>query len=207
MATLDIINLSGEKVGEIELADAVFSAPVKEHLLHEVVVAQRAARRSGTASTKGRSEVRGSTRKVYRQKGTGRARHGSIRAPIYVGGGVVFGPKPHKYDKHTSKKVRRSALRSAISLRVGEQKLLVLQDLQLSEIKTKRVAQILEKLGVDRGLIVDDKGNMELIKSARNLQRSKYIAPEGLNVYDILRHDVLLVTAPAAKQIEERLLP
>jgi large subunit ribosomal protein L4 len=207
MATLDVINLSGEKVGEIELADAVFSAPVKEHLLHEVVVAQRAARRSGSASTKGRSEVRGSTRKVYRQKGTGRARHGSIRAPIYVGGGVVFGPKPRRYDKHTSKKVRRSALRSAISLRVEEQKLLVLEDLQLGEIKTKRVAQMLEKLGVDRGLIVDDKGNTELIKSARNLARSKYIAPEGLNVYDILRHDVLLVTAPAAKQIEERLLP
>lgn len=207
MATLDVYNLSGEKVGEIELADAVFSAPVKEHLLHEVVVAQRAARRSGTASTKGRSEVRGSTRKLYRQKGTGRARHGSIRAPIYVGGGVVFGPKPRKYDKHTSKKIRRSALRSAISLRVGEQKLLVLQDLQLGEIKTKRVAQILEKLGVDRGLIVDDRGNTELIKSARNLERSKYIAPEGLNVYDILRHDVLLLTAPAAKQIEERLLP
>ena len=207
MATLDVLNLSGEKVGEIELADAVFFAPVKEHLLHEVVVAQRAARRAGSASTKGRSEVRGSTRKLYRQKGTGRARHGSIRAPIYVGGGVVFGPKPRKYDKHTPKKVRRSALRSALSLRVGENKLLVLQDLQLGEIKTKRVAQILEKLGVERGLIVDDKGNMELIKSARNLMRSKYIAPEGLNVYDILRHDTLLITAPVAKQIEERLLP
>jgi len=207
MATLDVINLSGEKVGEIELADAVFSARIKEHLLHEVVVAQLAARRRGTSSSKTRSEVRGSTRKIFRQKGTGRARHGSIRAPIFVGGGAAFGPRPRTYDKHVPKKVRRSALRSALSLRAGEQKLLVLQDLQLGEIKTKRMAQILEKLGVHRGLIIDDKGNMALIKSMRNLARSKYLAPEGLNVYDILRYDSLLVTAPVVKQIEERLLP
>jgi large subunit ribosomal protein L4 len=204
---LEVLNLSGEAVGMLELADEVFSTQVKEHLLHEVVVGQLAARRRGTASTKGRSEVKGSTRKLYRQKGTGRARHGTIRAPIYVGGGVVFGPKPRRYDKHVPKKVRRSALRSALSLRAGEERLLVLQDLQLGEIKTKRVAQLLEKLGVASGLIVDDKGNLELIKSVRNLPRSKYLAPEGLNVYDILRYDTLLLTAPVAKQIEERLMP
>jgi len=207
MATLDILNQSGEKVGEIDLSDAVFGAPVKEHLLHEVVVAQRAARRRGTACTKTRSQVKGSTRKIYRQKGTGRARHGSIRAPIFVGGGVVHGPKPRSYEKKVSKKVRRSALRSALSLRSGEKKLLVLDSLGLGEIKTKRVVKILEALGAERTLIVDGRENIELIKSVRNLPRAKYLAPEGLNVYDILRYETLVVTAPVAKQIEERLLP
>jgi large subunit ribosomal protein L4 len=207
MSTLDLLNQSGDKVGEIELSDAVFRAPVREHLLHEVVVAQRAARRRGTASTKGRSEVRGSTAKIYRQKGTGRARHGSNRAPIFVGGGVIFGPKPRSYSQRTPKKVRKGALRSALSLRFGEQRLVVVEDLKLGEIKTKRMVQILDNLGVDRGLIVDDKSNEELIKSMRNLSRSKFIAPEGLNVYDILRHETLVITAPVVKQIEERLLP
>ena len=207
MATLDILNQSGEKVGEIELSDAVFGAPVKEYLLHEVVVAQRAARRRGTACTKTRSQVKGSTRKIYRQKGTGRARHGSIRAPIFVGGGVIHGPKPRSYEKKVGKKVRRSALRSALSLRSGEKKLLVLDSLGLGEIKTKRVVKILEALGAERTLIVDGRENVELIKSVRNLPRAKYLAPEGLNVYDILRYETLVVTAPVAKQIEERLLP
>jgi large subunit ribosomal protein L4 len=207
MATVDILNQSGEKVGQIELADAVFNAPIKDHLFHEVVVAQLAARRRGTASTKGRSDVRGSTRKLYRQKGTGRARHGSIRAPIFVGGGVVFGPKPRRYLKKVSRRIRRTALRGALSLRAGEQKLLVLDDLSLGEIKTRRVVKILESLGAGRSLIVDDGNNVELIKSVRNLPRAKFLAPEGLNVYDILRHDTLVVTAGVAKRIEERLLP
>lgn len=207
MATLDILNQSGEKVGVIELSDAVFGAPVKEHLLHEVVVAQLAARRRGTACTKTRGQVKGSTRKIYRQKGTGRARHGSIRAPIFVGGGVVHGPKPRSYEKKVAKKVRRSALRSALSLRSGEKKLLVLDSLGLGEIKTRRVVKILAALGAERTLIVDGRENIELIKSVRNLPRAKYLAPEGLNVYDIMRYETLVVTAPVAKQIEERLLP
>jgi len=207
MATLDIINKSGDKVGQIELADAVFNAPVREHLLHELVVAQLAARRRGTASTKTRSEVRGSTHKIYRQKGTGRARHGGIRANIFVGGGVVHGPKPRSYDKKVSKKARRSALRCALSLRVGEKKLLVLDDLTLDEIKTKKMAAMLQTLGATRSLVIDDKANIVLIKSVRNLVKAKYLAPEGLNVYDILRYDTLIVTVPVAKQIEERLLP
>lgn len=207
MSTLDVLNQSGDKVGEIELSDAVFCAPVREHLLHEVVIAQRAARRRGTASTKGRSEVKGSTAKIYRQKGTGRARHGSNRAPIFVGGGVTFGPKPRSYAQRTPKKVRKGALRSALSLKAGERRIVVLEDLRLDEIKTKRVVQILDNLGIDRGLVVDDKNNTELIKSMRNLARSKFIAPEGLNVYDILRHETLVITAPVVKQIEERLLP
>jgi large subunit ribosomal protein L4 len=207
MATLDVINRSGERVGEIELADAVFGAPIKEHLLWEVVKAQLASRRRGTHCTKTRTEVQGSTRKLYRQKGTGRARHGSIRASTYVGGGVAFGPKPRSYAYRPPKKVRKSALRGALSLRAREKKLLVLADLELAQIKTKEVAQLLAKLGVARGLIVDDKANLKLIKSVRNLARSKYLAPEGLNVYDVLLHETLIVTAPAAKAIEERLLP
>ena len=207
MATLDVLNQSGEKVGHIDLADAVFCAPIKEHLLWEVVVAQLAGRRRGTASTKTRTEVKGSTRKIYRQKGTGRARHGSVRASTMVGGGVAFGPKPRSYAKRVPKQVRRSALMSALSLRVKENKLLVLEDLKLSEIKTKQVVQILERLGIEKGLIVDDKLNVQLVKSVRNLPHSKFLAPEGINVYDILRHDVLIITAPVAKQIEERLLP
>jgi len=207
MATLDVLNQSGEKVGQIELADAVFATPVKEHLLWEVVVSQLAGRRRGTASTKCRWEVKGSTRKIYRQKGTGRARHGAVRASTFVGGGTAFGPKPRSYKKLPPKKVRRSALRSALSLRNGEKKLVILQDLKLEEIKTKKLVALLAKLGIERGLLVDDRANLKLIKSARNLPRTKYLAPEGLNVYDILRHETLVLTAPVAKQIEERLLP
>jgi large subunit ribosomal protein L4 len=169
--------------------------------------AQLATRRRGTASTKSRCEVRGSTRKIYRQKGTGRARHGGIRAATFVGGGRAHGPKPRSYAYRPPKKVRRAALRCALSLRAGEQKLVVLQDLNLSEIKTKKVAQLLERFGASRCLLIDDKANLQLIKSTRNLPRSKYLAPEGLNVYDILLHDTLVITAPVAKQIEGRLLP
>lgn len=207
MATLDVVNQSGEKVGQVELSDAVFGATVKEHLLWEVVVAQLATRRRGTASTLARCEVKGSTRKIYRQKGTGRARHGGIRASSFVGGGVAFGPKPRSYAKYPPKKVRRSALRSALSLRMGEKKLVVLQDLNLEAIKTKNMVQILKRLGIERGLIIDDKANVNLIKSVRNLPHSKFLAPEGLNVYDILRHETLVLTLPVAKRIEERLLP
>ena len=207
MATLDILNLAGEQVDKIDLSDNVFNVPVKEHLLHEVVVAQLEAGRRGTACTKGRSEIRGSNKKLYRQKGTGRARHGSAKSPTYVGGGVVFGPKPRSYAKRITKKVRASALRSALSLKTGEQKLIVLEDFSVDEIKTKRIAQVMDRLGVKSGLIIDDKTNLVLIKSVKNLSSAKYLAPEGINVYDILRYDSLIVTAPVAKQIEERLLP
>ena len=207
MAKINILNLSGEQVGELDLADEVFCAEVKEHLLWEVVVAQRAARRAGTHSTKTRANVKGSTAKLFRQKGTGRARHGDIKAPIYVGGGVAHGPHPRSYAKKTPKKVRQGALRSAVSLRFGEGKLLVLEGLELGEIKTKQVAEILDRLGVKSGLIVDMASNEMLALSARNLRDSKYIAPEGLNVYDVLKHETLVVAAPAIKAIEERLMP
>lgn len=206
MATIDMIDINGQKVGQLELADAIFNAPIKEHLFWEVVTAQRAGWRRGTASTKGRSEVRGSTRKIYKQKGTGRARHGSIRAPIFVGGGVVFGPKPRSYEKKVSKKVRRGALRSALSLRLSENKLMIVDKFQLEEIKTKRVLDIFGRLGVESGLIVEEAENTNLSKSIRNLPRAKCIAPEGLNVYDILRYPTLVMTADAVKKIEERLV-
>ena len=207
MAKLEIVNQTGEKVGEIELSDQVFASPVKEHLLWEVVVAQLAGRRRGTACTKGRSEITGTTAKMYRQKGTGRARHGSGKAPIFRGGGVTFGPKPRDYTKAVPKKVKRGALRSAISLRTKEKKLVVMEDLKLEQIKTKQMVELLDKLGIKSGLFVDDGTNQELVKSMRNLAHSKWIAPEGLNVYDILRYDTLVITAPVAKKIEERLLP
>lgn len=205
MATVDVINMEGSTVGKLELSDAVFSAPVKEHLLWEVVVAQLAARRRGTACTKTRAEVQGSTRKLYRQKGTGRARAGSIRSPVFVGGGRAHGPKPRSYAQRTPKKVRRGALISAISLRLKESKMLVLDNLELSEIKTKRMAEVLKRLGVETGLIVDAKSNEHLSKSVRNLAKAKYIAPEGLNVYDVLKYKTLLLTREGVKQLEERL--
>lgn len=205
MATLDVINMQGETVGQLEVADNVFNAPVKEHLLWEVVVAQRAARRRGTASTKTRAQVAYTGAKLYRQKGTGNARHGSKRAPIFVGGGAAHGPKPRSYKQATPKKVRQGALISAISLRNREAKLLVLEDFALEEIKTKRMAEVLAKVGVDSGLIVEETGNLKLIKSVRNLANAKYIAPEGLNVYDVLRYKTLVMTKSTVKQIEERL--
>lgn len=205
MATVNVINIQGKKVGTAELSDAIFNAPVKEHLLWEVVVSQLAARRRGTASTKTRAEVRGAKKKVYRQKGTGNARHGTIRAPIYVGGGRAHGPKPRSYAQRTPKKVRQGALISALSLRNREEKLVVFDNLDLKTIKTKEVAEMLKKLGVESGLFVDDKGNEVLIKSVRNLAKAKYLAPEGLNVYDVLKYKTLLVTQKGIQHLEERL--
>lgn len=205
MATFKVINLSGEPVGEIELADAVFGAPVKQHLLWEVVRAQRAAKRSGTACTKGRSEVRGGGKKPYKQKGTGRARQGSSRSPNHVGGGTVFGPKPRSYYIPVPKKVRRGALRSVLSLRGREEKLLIVDAFKLPEIKTKSLVQVLAKLGAEKALIVEHQDNVNLVLSARNLPRCKVLPPEGLNVYDVLKHEQLILTTETARDVERRL--
>lgn len=205
MATLNVVSMEGASVGTVDLSDQVFNAPVKEHLLWEVVVAQRAARRSGSASTKTRGKVKGTTHKVYRQKGTGRARHGGPRAPIYVGGGIAHGPQPRSYAQRTPKRVRRNALISALSLRNQESKLVVIDSLKLDEIRTKRVVTLLERLGVDSGLIVDTRDNSDLIKSVRNLPNARFLPPEGLNVSDVLRYKTLLLTVDVAKQLEERL--
>ncbi len=208
MPKLDVKNTAGKSVGSIELDDAIWGAEVHEHLLWEVVKWQLAKRRAGTASTKRMSEVRGSSVKAWKQKGTGRARQGSRKAPHWVGGGSVFGPKPRSYEYRLNKKVKKLALRSALSLRAKENKLIVL-DAFTTDGKTKAVAGALAALGVaqptSKVLIVDAKGNEALVRGARNLASSQWLAPEGLNVYDILRHDTLVITQASAKQVEAAL--
>ncbi|RLB04806.1 MAG: 50S ribosomal protein L4 [Deltaproteobacteria bacterium] len=205
MATCEVYNFTKEKVGELELKDHIFMAPIKHHLFYEVVKWQLAKRRQGSASTKGRSAVRGGGRKPWRQKGTGRARAGTIRSPLWRGGGVVFGPQPRDYSYPLPKKVRRAALRSALSLRYQEGKLLLLEDLLLPEIKTKAFIKVMEDLGVKNALIVTDGENLNLERSARNVPWVKVLRWEGLNVFDILKYEHLIILKPALEKIEERL--
>jgi large subunit ribosomal protein L4 len=203
---IDIVNIEGKKVGELALADAVFGAKVKEYLLWELVKAQQAAKRAGTHSTKTRANVRGGGKKPYKQKGTGNARQGSSRAPNHVGGGKVFGPHPRDYSYTVPKKVKRAALISALSLRAKEKKIVVVDKLSFDAPKTKRLVGILKTLGVESALLVDSIDNKNLSKSAANLPSHRYIAPEGLNVYDILRHPGLVIAADAVKKIEARIV-
>lgn len=211
MPKLQIKNVEGQSVGEIELDDAVFGAEVHEHLLWEVVKWQRAKRRAGTHSTKRRDEVRGSKIKPFKQKGTGRARQGNRRAPHWVGGGSVFGPKPRDYSYAMPKKARKKALRAALSLRVKEDRLIVLDEFPVDGGKTRNVVGALSALGAPQPeakvLIVDSSDNAMLVRGARNLPRSKWLAPEGLNVYDVLNHQTLVITSATAKAVEEALRP
>ncbi len=204
MPVVDVFNLDRQKVGTLELSDGVFDVEVRDHLFHEVVRAQLAARRSGTAHTKGRSQVKGSRKKVWRQKGTGRARQGDRNAPHWVGGGVVHGPKPRSYEHKVNKKTRRAALCAALSRRQQEGRLFVVDSFQLPEIKTRQVASVLKTFEAPKALVIDT-DNTNLDRSARNLATSQYLPVAGLNVYDILRHDVVLVTQDAARAIEARL--
>ena len=204
---IDIVNIEGKKVGSADLADAVFGTKVKDYLLWELVKAQQAAKRAGTHATKTRANVRGGGKKPYKQKGTGNARQGSIRAPNFAGGGKVFGPHPRSYAYNVPKKVKRAALASALSLRAQEKKLVVIDALAFDAPKTKRMAGILKALGADKALVIDGKENANLFKSVRNLPRAKALAPEGLNVYDILNHPGLVIAAGAIKQVEARVLP
>ena len=207
MAKLDIFNLKREKVGELDLADEVFATEVKEHLFHEVVTAQLASARAGTRAGKERAAVRGSTKKIYKQKGTGRARHGSIRAPIFVGGGRAHPPKPQDWSYRPPRRVRIGALKSALSLLVKEGRLTVVENIDLGEIKTKKLAGVLEALKAPKKtLVVDDKGNENLRLSIRNLKSSLFLPPEGVNVYDVLRHEHLVLSKDAAKVLEARCL-
>ena len=200
MAKQDVKNLSGKSVGSIDLDDAVFGAEIHEHLLWEVVKWQLAKRRAGTASTKRLGEVRGSAKKVWKQKGTGQARQGSRQSPHWVGGGSVFGPKPRSYEYNMPRKAKKLALRSALSLRASESKLVVVDNFD-TDGKTKSVATALKALGGKKTLIVDAKSNEKLTRGAKNLASSQWIAPEGVNVYDILRHDTLVVTKAAVEQL------
>jgi large subunit ribosomal protein L4 len=205
---LDVKNLSGKAVGSIDLDDAVFGAEIHEHLLYEVVKWQLAKRRAGNASTKRLGEVRGSSKKVWKQKGTGQARQGSRQSPHWVGGASVFGPKPRSYEYNMPKKAKKMALRSALSLRASEGKIVIL-DAFATDGKTKSVATALTalSLGDAKVLVVDAKDNGNLVRGSRNLASSQWIAPEGVNVYDILRHDTLVMTQAALKSVEAALKP
>jgi len=206
MAVVDVINIKKEKVGEVELADAVFGVEVKPAILHEIVRMQRAKRRAGTACTKTRSEVRGSKAKPWRQKGTGRARAGYKRSPLWRGGGTVFGPKPRSYAFKLPKKVRRLGLRMALSARLAENNLTVVDDMGLAEIKTKKFVEAMDSLAIDNALIVIPERNEVIEKSSRNVPGYKVIVPEGLNVYDILLHRHVILLQPAIDKIQQRLL-
>lgn len=202
-----VYNLSGQEVDRIELSDAVFGVPANTALLHQAVVRQLANQRQGTHSTKTRSEVAGSTRKLYRQKGTGRARHGSIKAPIYRGGGIVFGPKPRDYSQRMPKKMRRQALRSALSTKVSAQQLVLLEDLDFAEPKTKQVVGVLDTFSVRSALIVLPGVKENVVKSARNIPNVKTLPAQNLNVLDVLRHQHLIMPVEAARQVEQALSP
>jgi large subunit ribosomal protein L4 len=204
---IDIVNVDGKKVGSADLDDAVFGAKVKDYLLWELVKAQQAAKRAGTHATKTRAHVRGGGKKPYKQKGTGNARQGSSRAPNHVGGGKVFGPHPRSYEYTVPKKVKHAALASALSLRTKEKKLIVVDKLAFDAPKTKTMAGILKTLGVAKALVIDEKANANLFKSVRNLAKAKVLAPEGLNVFDILNHSDLVIAAGAIKLVEQRVLP
>jgi len=190
-----------------QLQENIFGVPVRPHLLHQVVRMQLNNRRAGTSATKTRGLVRGSGRKPWRQKGTGRARAGSIRSPIWVGGGTVFGPQTRDYSYRLPKKARREALLSALSLRVKEKKVIVIDKLEFEEIKTKVMHKVLQDLDVDSALIVIPEADNRVELSARNLAMVKVLRVEGLNVYDILRYKHLVLTEGALKLIEERLAP
>jgi large subunit ribosomal protein L4 len=207
MAKVDVFNFKREKVGELELADEVFGTEVKEHLFQEVVVAQLASRRAGTHAAKERAAVAGSSKKIYKQKGTGRARHGPIRAPIFVGGGRAHPPKPQDFSYRPPRRVRVGALRSALSMILKEGRLTVLEDIDLGEIKTKTLAGVLTTLKTGKKtLVVDARENLNLKLSIRNMPDNLYLPPEGVNVYDLLRYDHLVVSKSAAKALEARCL-
>lgn len=203
---LDVVDTQGNKVGQIDVADDVFGCEVKEHLLWEMVKAQRAARRAGTHDTKTRADVRGGGKKPYRQKGTGGARQGSTRAPHYVGGGVVFGPHPRSYAYTVPKKVKKAALASALSLRAQEKKIVVVEGLSFETPKTKEMAAVLKALGLPSALIVSAKEAVNTTKSVRNLKDAKCLPPEGLNVYDILDHEGLVISKDVIRAIEGRVV-
>jgi len=206
MATLDVVTTDNKKAGTVDLSATVFEAQVKPDLFHAEVTRQLAARRQGTHSTKNRAAVSGGGSKPWRQKGTGRARQGTIRAPQWAGGGVVFGPVPRTYDQKVPKKVRRGALRGALSLRLSEGAITVVDSLDLGEYKTKRVAEILRELGIEGGaLIVIDAADDHLERSTRNLPKVKVLRVAGLNVYDVLHHPKLVATKAAIAAIEARL--
>ncbi len=205
MAAVDVLNSAGKKVSEIQLSDEIFNTPVKTSVLHQVVRAQLVSKREGTASSKTRGMVKGSTRKLFRQKGTGNARAGSIKSPLRKGGGIIFGPSPRSYEIKVPKKVRKLALRMALSSKLEDKNLFVIDDFNLESIKTKAFAGVLNALSLSNLLIVSDIEDTNLSLSSRNVPGVKVIKTEGLNVYDILRFKNLLLVESTVKNIEGRL--
>ena len=203
MANVSVYNIEGNQVGEIELNDAVFGVEINEHLLHMAVVNHLAAKRQGTQSAKKRSEVRGGGKKPWRQKGTGHARQGSTRAPQWTGGGVVFAPKPRDYSFKLNKKERRLALKSALTSKVVENKIIVLDAFNMDEIKTKKFKAVMDALKVSKALVVVDGDNTNVVLSARNIPEVKTASTNTINVYDILKYDTLVVTQDAVATIQE----
>ena len=200
---LDLYDMKKKKVGSVELLPEVFEAPVKKHLLHSVVNWQLAKRRAGTASTKTRAEVRGGGSKPWRQKHMGRARHGSNRSPIWRKGGVVFGPRPKDWSYTINKKTKRNALISALSLKFSEGFLVAIKEITLPEIKTKKLAELIEKFELKSALIVVASENENLTKSARNIKNVKVLNVDGINVYDILKFDTLIMTEESLAKAQE----
>lgn len=206
MPVAGVYDIEKNKVSEIELSEDVFGAEINEAILHDVVRMQMASRRSGTASTKRRQEVSGGGRKPWRQKGTGRARVGTTRSPLWRGGGIVFGPHPRSYAYRVPKKVRKLALMSALSMKVKEGRMLILKDFPMDEIKTKKFKEVIDRFGLKKALLVLDKANLILEKSSRNIQGIKLIRSEGINVYDLLKYDHVVLFEPSVKMIEGALL-
>ncbi|MDR2141216.1 MAG: 50S ribosomal protein L4 [Deltaproteobacteria bacterium] len=206
MPTVDVVNLELQKVGEVELAEAIWDVEPKAHLVHEVVVAQLRSRRAGTACTKTRAEVAFSNRKPYSQKKTGRARAGTRRSPLWRKGGTIFGPKPRDFYYRPPAKIRRLALKSALTAKLRENELLVLDQFSLPEIKTKNFCQSMKSLGLGQALVVTPEPDRNLEMSSRNLKNFKVLRVDGLNCYDLLRHSRLVILRESLPVIEERLL-
>ncbi|HBT97035.1 MAG TPA: 50S ribosomal protein L4 [Desulfobulbaceae bacterium] len=206
MSAAKVVNVENQEVGEITLDPNVFDVEIKEYLLHDMVRFQLAGRRAGNACTKTRIEVKGGGKKPWKQKGTGRARSGSRTSPLWRGGGVVFGPKPRDYSFKLNKKVRRQALAVALSAKKVADNLMVLNDFPMEDLKTKSFLRVMKNLNVDNGLIVISEQNENLHKSARNVKDFKVLSVGGLNVYDILLHEKLVLLKPAVSGIEQRVL-
>ena len=203
MANVSVYNIEGKEVGSIELNDAVFGVEVNEHLVHMAVVNQLANNRQGTQSAKTRSEVSGGGRKPWRQKGTGHARQGSTRAPQWTGGGMVFAPKPRDYSFKMNKKEKRVALLSALSSKVSENKIVVLDSFNLDEVKTKKFAEVMNNIKVSNALFVIEGENKNVVLSGRNIPTVKVSATNEINTYDVLKYNTLVVTKAAVEKLEE----
>ena len=203
MSTVSVYNMEGAKVGDVELKDEIFGVEINEHLIHQAVVAQLANKRQGTQSAKTRSEVSGGGKKPWRQKGTGRARQGSIRAAQWTGGGVIFAPKPRDYEIRLNKKEKRAALKGALTSRVQENKFFVIDELKCEEISTKKMANLLGKLELGKALVVLNSNDKNVILSSRNIPGVKTAQTNTINVFDILKYDAVVIDKAAVETIEE----